>query len=440
MTDTGFLTQLHQLLVERFSDDELNTICFDLGVYYDDLPGLGKPNKAHGLITYMDRRLRLADLVRLCRQSRPDVPWPEVAPNPFRPTSSAAMPAYKRKALEQRLADLIEEHKVVSDQLRRVLSAADELKLQRQQRHLEEQIAEVESELGFGSSDAASPLPTQGIKAAPGSASQPDQLYGAGNRWAVLVGVNAYEDAHHFGPLQVCVKDVEATREQLVAGGFDPARVRLLTDSTNEKPTRANILTALKAIADATEPDDLLLFYYSGHGDEASGESYLVARDGRHLVLNDTAVSVMRIKQIMDAAAARAKVILLDACHSGANIGQKGPKPMTPEFIQRVFEQAEGMAILASCKQGQLSYEWRAQERSVFTHYLLEALKGEADRDGKGFVTVQDASRHVTDGVKLWACQWNVSQTPTLEYRVAGDIVLTRHKDAGHEMNDGNWV
>ena len=146
----------------------------------------------------------------------------------------------------------------------------------------------------------------------------------------------------------------------------------------------------------------------------------------------------MRIKQIMDAAPARAKVILLDACHSGANIGQKGPKPMTPEFIQRVFEQAEGMAILASCKQGQLSYEWRAQEQSAFTHYLLDALKGEADRDGKGFVTVQDASRHVTDGVKLWASQRNVSQTPTLEYRVAGDIVLTRYKDVGHEMNDGD--
>jgi len=41
-------------------------------------------------------------------------------------------------------------------------------------------------------------------------------------------------------------------------------------------------------------------------------------------------------------------------------------------------------------------------------------------------VTVQDASRHVTDGVKLWASQRNVSQTPTLQYSVAGDIILTR--------------
>ncbi|MBU1750744.1 MAG: caspase family protein, partial [Chloroflexi bacterium] len=211
-----------------------------------------------------------------------------------------------------------------------------------------------------------------------GEPTQPE-IYGTGNRWAILVGVNEYEDQSNYGQLQVCVKDVHAIREQLVAGGFDPARIRLLTDDMpDELPTRDNILTALKAIADATEPDDLLLFYYSGHGDEVDGESYLVTRNGRRLVLSDTAVRVSRVKEIVEEAPARAKVIVLDACHSGADIGGKGPKAMTEEFIRRVFEEAEGLVILASCKQGQLSYEWQENERSVFTHYLLEALEGQA--------------------------------------------------------------
>jgi len=140
--------------------------------------------------------------------------------------------------------------------------------------------------------------------------------------------------------------------------------------------------------------------------------------------LSDTAVPISRIKAVMEEAPARAKVIFLDACHSGADIGGKGPRLMSAEFIRRVFEQAEGIAVLASCKQRQLSYEWRTQERSVFTHFLLEALAGKADRDKKGFVTVQDASRHVANGVRLWASQHNVSQTPTLHYTVAGDIIL----------------
>jgi hypothetical protein len=252
-------------------------------------------------------------------------------------------------------------------------------------------------------------------------------LLGTGNRWAVLVGVNEYEDKANYGQLHVCVKDVGAIYERLITGGLDPARVRLLTDDKSELPTRENILVALKSIADATEPDDLLLFYYSGHGDEDGGEGYLVARNGRRLVLRDTAVPISRVKEIMEQASARAKVIILDACHSGADIGGKGPKPMSAEFIRRVFQQAEGLAILSSCKQGQLSYEWRENECSVFTYFLLEAFTGKADRDEKGFVTVQDANRHVTGGVKLWASQRNLSQTPTLQYTVAGDIILIQH-------------
>lgn len=256
----------------------------------------------------------------------------------------------------------------------------------------------------------------------------PESAYGTGNRWAILVGVNGYEDEINYGHLQVCVKDVDALCHTLVAGGFDPSRIRVLTDDTSELPTRENVLVALSAIANATEPDDLLLFYYSGHGDEDDSESYLVARNGRRLVLCDTAIPLSRVRQVVEQAPARAKVIILDACHSGADIGGKGPKPMSAEFLKHVFEQAEGMAILASCKQGQLSYEWRVRERSVFTHHLVEALAGQADRDEKGFVTVQDVNRHVVDGVKLWASQRNVSQTPTLQYTVAGDIVLCSYE------------
>ena len=130
------------------------------------------------------------------------------------------------------------------------------------------------------------------------------------------MGVNQYEDRTNYGQLQVCGKDVEAIRKQLIAGGFSADRIRLLTDHTDEDPTRANILTALKAVADATGPDDLLLIYYSGHGDETDGESYLIARDGRRLVLRDTAMAVWRIKSILEETLARAKVIVLDALKS----------------------------------------------------------------------------------------------------------------------------
>lgn len=341
-------------------------------------------------------------------------------------TMSSSLPDFQRKALTQRRSDLLEEYHAITAQLGRTLSDADQLKLRRQLQHLAREIIDLEQQLDIHPSlelmTETTPTSFKSTEdATPGGAT----FYGQGNRWAVLVGANAYKDAAYYGPLHVCVQDVEATRKELISGGFNPDRIHLLTDHTDEKPARGDVLTALTAVATATEPDDLLLFYYSGHGFAQDGESYLIGYDGRHLALQDTAIAISRVKQIMQEAPARAKVLLLDACHSGADIGQKGPRPMSPQFIERVFEQAAGLAILSSCQQGQLSYEWRERERSAFTHFLLEALQGAADRDAKGFVTVQDASRHVSNGVRTWASQRNRVQIPTFQAEMSGDIVLT---------------
>ncbi len=256
----------------------------------------------------------------------------------------------------------------------------------------------------------------------------PVAVFGTGDRRAVLVGVNEYDDWMNYGRLKVCVKDVQAVRDRLIAGGFSPGHIRLLADGLGDMdvPTKGNILAALQSVARLTGPDDLLLFYYSGHGEAVAGEPYLVARDGQQVVLADTGVPVRRVKDIMRQAQARAKVIILDACQSGAEVVTRGALRMSEEFIRRVFYEAAGMAILASCQQGEQSYEWQAEEEGAFTHFLLEALSGQADLDGKGFVSVQDAARHVVNGVREWAARHNVSQTPTLQAEMSGDILLVR--------------
>lgn len=254
------------------------------------------------------------------------------------------------------------------------------------------------------------------------SRSTPDVL-NTGSAWAVLVGINAYEDPY-IADLRVCVDDVTAV-QQVIAQSYQTAR--LLTDAAPEHlPTRANILSVLTNIAQVASERDALLFYFSGHGVAEEGESYLLPRDARLAALKHTAIAMRDLRELLEQSVARAKMIVLDACHAGAAIGKAAPT-MTPEFIARVFAEAEGMAVLASCKHGQRSWEWHDQQRSVFTYYLLEALQGQADRDHKGFVTISDTSRYVTDRVKRWSVDHNIPQTPTLQYTVAGDIVLCRY-------------
>jgi hypothetical protein len=259
---------------------------------------------------------------------------------------------------------------------------------------------------------------------------------GAGRRWAVMVGINDYEDNLNFSDLAYGVADVQAIHRLLIDQPRGSYQTRLLLDTLHSGlPTRNNILTELANVAQAADERDLLLFYFSGHGAVEAGEAYLIPRDARLSNLVDTAIPLRRAKKIMSDSAARAKVIILDACHSGARIG-KADARMSPAFMRRVFAEAEGLAILTSCQQGQVSYEWEQASQSVFTHYLLEGLAGAADFDDKGFVTIQDVNRYVADRVKIWAVNHGLSQTPTVGGGWSGDIIVAEYAEKHYKAPD----
>ena len=68
-----YLIALRKILVERFSEGELRTLCFDLKVDYDSLPGQGKADKARELVAYCRRYASLGELVETARKQRKDI-------------------------------------------------------------------------------------------------------------------------------------------------------------------------------------------------------------------------------------------------------------------------------------------------------------------------------------------------------------------------------
>jgi hypothetical protein len=66
------LTTLRKLIVDTHNADELRTLCFDLGVKYDALPGEGTPAKSRELILYLGRHRQLARLLAAVGQGRPE--------------------------------------------------------------------------------------------------------------------------------------------------------------------------------------------------------------------------------------------------------------------------------------------------------------------------------------------------------------------------------
>ena len=60
------------MLENRFSDEELQALCFDLGVDYENLPGATKATRVIGIVTYFERMHRSEELIRSIRDLRPN--------------------------------------------------------------------------------------------------------------------------------------------------------------------------------------------------------------------------------------------------------------------------------------------------------------------------------------------------------------------------------
>ena len=245
-----------------------------------------------------------------------------------------------------------------------------------------------------------------------------------GKKFAVLVGINEYGDSS-INPLNFSVKDIQDFYDVLVdpeKGKYVENNVKVLSDTNEERPARNNILSKLTTMSRSANPEDSILFYFSGHGAEIGGKPYLLCSDSYRNTIEQTTLSNELIRKVMESSLARVKIIILDACHSGVLKGVKDSGIMTKSFFESFFPPPEGFVALASCKLGECSHEWAEKEHGVFSYYLLEGLEGSADRDGDKIITITDAYNYTSENVRRWAFKKGLEQNPTFRATLSGDI------------------
>ncbi len=73
-----YLVDIQQKLITLYDAEELQTLCFVLGIDYDSLRGGAKQTKVNSLIMFMGRNGRLPELVEQTREDRNHVVWPDL--------------------------------------------------------------------------------------------------------------------------------------------------------------------------------------------------------------------------------------------------------------------------------------------------------------------------------------------------------------------------
>lgn len=136
------------------------------------------------------------------------------------------------------------------------------------------------------------------------------------NKKALLIGINYTNTPYR---LNGCIDDAVRMNNFMQNRGFN--EITMLTDLTTIKPTKANILNELKKLLINSNKNDLLYFYFSGHGswtydnnnEETDGRDEMIVSLDMLGVLDD------EIKTVIDDNMKDnvTLVCLFDSCHSG---------------------------------------------------------------------------------------------------------------------------
>jgi PKD repeat protein len=266
--------------------------------------------------------------------------------------------------------------------------------------------------------------------------------------WVLAIGISDYETVRD---LQFGREDAEAVVTWAVEQGIPAERIRLLTDEGDpstlpasvetKRATLLNVREALGWLRRVASPDDLVLIFYSGHGyqslddgtDERDGvDEFFVLADTLEGAVEDTALRDDEFGRFLDRVASEHVIVFFDGCHSGglARSLPGGHRPVRD--VTDVFQDfaLEGRLVLSAAAESQEAYESTVLGHGVFTHFVLEGLRGSADRNGDRRVTAWELYEYLVAEVPPFVMnERGAEQTPQIEGEGDVRVLIAREPD-----------
>ncbi len=182
------------------------------------------------------------------------------------------------------------------------------------------------------------------------------------------VGVDEYKE---YQTLSCCANDAIAVARQLkhkLPGG----RVSLLHSGADspELPTKANVDAFMQEISELQlDAQDLVVFYFAGHGFSSAGRDYLVCMDTQR-DNPGTAVMTDQVIAALNGSGAGTCVLIIDACRVKLERDAGLFGEQTAELARR-----QGVIVFFGCSPGQVCQELPKLGNGIFTYSLLSAIE-----------------------------------------------------------------
>jgi len=204
-------------------------------------------------------------------------------------------------------------------------------------------------------------------------------VQGGARVFAIMVGISEYGAV--ASDLAYTDEDAEKLAETLARGGVLNASSVVLT---NAEATVAGVRRAFQSVASQAGPDDLFLFFFSGHGGQEEGTASAQEPDGRTetIVLTDGEISDVEMGQLFRGLNTRLSLLVLDSCFSGG-------------FARNVVDRPGVMGLFSSEEDLTSSVADKFEAGGYLSHFLRAGLAGEGDVDGDGAVTAGELATYL---------------------------------------------
>ena len=228
-------------------------------------------------------------------------------------------------------------------------------------------------------------------------------------RLAVVAGNNegTSEDGGKLRFAQADARDMSAILTNL--GDFNTAQSVTLLGRPASAFEEAVAAAGDRFATSPGSPGSVFLLYFSGHA----------AADGLHF--GDTVLTGARLKKMVQSVPAAVKIVIVDACHSGALVFLKGATPVEPFLVgPGALGDSRGTVYLVSSGVSEKSQEAPELGHSVFTYWLLSGLRGAADGNGDGWVSLPELWEYARSGTALTSTRTGVAQRPMWQVNLKG--------------------
>lgn len=202
--------------------------------------------------------------------------------------------------------------------------------------------------------------------------------------YLISIGVSKYANNNVAKNLNLAAADADTIAS--VFRGEDCECIVL----KNEDATGANIISMTQKLFAKATKKDKIMFFFSGHGNGVGfcAHDYGVSSEG--------IISFNDVKKLFHASIARGKIIMADACFSGAI---RTPE-LLPDSVSKIIQKQQQVLLFLSSRGNESSMERIDMPNGFFTTYLAKGLRGAADANNNGKITAGEISAYVSKNVK----------------------------------------